>query len=109
MSVNLNYSIELRPATPADAPRLLEIYRPYVEKTAISFELALPAPADFCDRIRAIMDRYPYYVAENSGEILGYAYASAFIHREAYDHSAEMSIYLDQAACGPREGRTDHG
>lgn len=65
MSVNLNHSIELRPATPADAPRLLEIYRPYVEKTAISFELALPTPADFCDRIRAIMDRYPYYVADH--------------------------------------------
>ena len=105
MSVNLNHSMELRPATPADAPHLLEIYRPYVEKTAISFELALPTPADFCDRICAIMDRYPYYVAEEAGEILGYAYASAFIHREAYDHSVEMSIYLDQAACGQGLGR----
>ena len=36
------------------------------------------------------------YVAEKEGEILGYAYTSDFVGRVAYDHSSEMTIYLDE-------------
>ncbi|HJC11035.1 MAG TPA: GNAT family N-acetyltransferase [Candidatus Blautia merdigallinarum] len=34
--------IKLRTARTEDAEKLLEIYRPYVEKTAISFEYEVP-------------------------------------------------------------------
>ena len=36
-------TIELRPATPDDAPALLAIYAPYVERTAVSFEAVPPS------------------------------------------------------------------
>ena len=35
--------IQIRAACQEDAEKLLEIYRPYVEKTAISFEDTVPA------------------------------------------------------------------
>lgn len=105
MSENVNQGIALRPAGPEDAADLLEIYRPYVEETAISFEREVPTLADFRSRISRISDRYPYYLAECSGKILGYAYAAPFIRRAAYDHSVEMSIYLDETATGRGLGR----
>ena len=48
------------------------------------------------------MKRYPYLVLEKDGKIQGYAYASAFIGRAAYDWSCETSIYLDHTVlkCG---------
>ena len=38
--------------------------------------------------------KYPYIVAEENGEILGYAYGSAFHPRAAYGWCAEMSVYV---------------
>ncbi|MEA5143582.1 MAG: N-acetyltransferase family protein [Oscillibacter sp.] len=89
-------SITIRTAAEADAPRLLEIYAPYVRKTAITFEYELPTEEEFAARIRRVLKRYPYLVAENEGQILGYAYASAFHTRAAYDWAVESSIYMDK-------------
>ena len=38
--------IQIRAAIPGDAPALLDIYRPYVEQTAITFEYEVPSPAN---------------------------------------------------------------
>ena len=61
----------IRSATPNDAARLLEIYGYYVEKTAISFELETPSAAEFRERIRKTLAKYPYLVAEEDGAIAG--------------------------------------
>lgn len=88
--------IKLRTARTEDAEKLLEIYRPYVEKTAISFEYEVPSLDEFKGRIINTLKKHPYLVAEKEGEILGYAYTSDFVGRVAYDHSSEMTIYLDE-------------
>lgn len=84
-------------ATEADAGRLLEIYAPYVTDTAISFEYTVPSVSEFRERIRSIRIRYPYIKAvRRDGTIAGYAYASAFKGRAAYDYSVETTIYLEK-------------
>ncbi len=93
-------SITLRPAMPADAAALLAIYAPYVEKTAITFEYTVPSLAEFRDRITTTLEKYPYIVAEDQGEVLGYAYVSSFHAREAYDWAVETSIYVAENARG---------
>ena len=100
-------SILIREASPEDAPRLLEIYGYYVEKTAITFEYDVPSVEEFRDRILHIKEKYPYLVIEEDGVIRGYAYAGVFKGRAAYDRSCEMTIYLDRAAAGrgPGTGR----
>lgn len=87
--------ILLRTARPSDAERLVEIYAPYVTDTAITFEYEVPSVEEFRSRIEKTLEKYPYIVAEQNGRILGYAYASAFARRAAYNWSVELSIYLD--------------
>lgn len=86
--------ISVRNATPADAAVLLRIYAPYVEKTAITFELQVPSEAEFRSRIVKTLERFPYLVAERCGRVVGYAYVGTFKDRAAYDHCVETSIYI---------------
>lgn len=87
-------SLSIRIASPHDAAALLRIYGPYVEKTAITFEYEVPSVEEFQGRIAGTLEKYPYLIAEEEGRILGYAYAGSFHPRKAYEHSAELSIYL---------------
>lgn len=87
---------KIRTADPEkDAAALVEIYRPYVEKTAITFEYTTPTVDEFRGRMQHTLQRYPYLVLERNGLIGGYAYVSPFVGRKAYDYSVETSIYLD--------------
>lgn len=88
----------LRFAAEQDAEALLEIYRPYVETTSITFETQVPTVAEFTERIRDILTMFPYLVIEEGGELLGYAYAHPFHQRAAYDWTVESSIYVRQDA-----------
>lgn len=82
-------------ATPEDAGELLEIYAPYVTDTAITFEYTVPTVEEFRERIVKISSKYPYLKAvDDRGNILGYAYATEFKGRKAYDWSVETTIYL---------------
>ena len=95
----------IRSAAVEDAPRLLRIYAYYVEHTAVSFEYDVPLPEEFEARIARTLEKYPYLVAEEDGVILGYAYAGPFVGRAAYDHSCELSVYVDRCARGRGLGR----
>ena len=88
--------IKIRTVREEDAAGLLDIYRPYVEKTAISFEYDVPSLEEFRNRITKIIKKHPYFVAELEGEVAGYAYTHDFVGRTAYDHSAELTIYLKE-------------
>lgn len=94
MEKSSNPSFFIRQASIEDAPSLLSIYRPYVENTAITFEEDLPTLEDFQRRIASTLERYPYLAALSDGRIAGYAYAGPFHPRKAYDHAAELSIYV---------------
>ena len=86
--------MNIRLATLKDAPALLKIYSPYVEQTAITFEYDVPDLQEFTNRISTVLQKYPYLVAVENEEILGFAYASAFKTRAAYAWSVETSIYV---------------
>ena len=98
-------SVQIRVVTEADAPKLLEIYAPYVQKTIVTYEYEVPTEEEFRGRIRNTLKRYPYFAAEKDGEILGYAYASAMNTRAAADWSAEATVYLREDAKGKGIGR----
>lgn len=93
-------TIKIRPATQLDAAALLTIYRTYVTDTAITFEYEVPSLAEFRQRIETTLVRYPYIVAEEAGEILGYAYAGTYKGRVAYDWTCEVTVYLDRKKKG---------
>lgn len=92
--------INIRIATVDDAAELLEIYRPYVLDTNITFEYTVPTIADFSQRITETLQQFPYLVAVEAGKIIGYAYAHSYKERAAYDWAVEVSVYVsvvDQA------------
>ena len=89
-----NKSISLRLVKLEDAETLAQIYKPYVENTAVSFEYTPPDKAEFERRIKEKISTYPYIVAEYDGEIVGYCYASKFLPRPAYIHSVETTVYI---------------
>ena len=106
----MNHANELtiRAAHPSDASALLSVYAPYVRQTAITFEYDVPNLEEFTNRIEQTLARYPYLVAERNGAIVGYAYASPFHARPAYDWAVETSIYVSQTCCKCGVGHALH-
>ena len=86
--------MNIRLAHKSDVASLVVLYAPYVENTAITFECQIPSAEEFTDRIEKTLKKYPYLVAEENGEIFGYAYASTYDNREAYNWAAELSVYV---------------
>ena len=91
--------MELRLASPEDAPALLAIYENYIH-TPITFETILPSAEEFARRIRETQEMYPYLVLEEGGVPLGYAYCHRQRERAAYGWNGELSVYLAPEARG---------
>ncbi|HEL1686454.1 TPA: N-acetyltransferase [Streptococcus suis] len=88
--------IDIRSARIEDAADLVAIYAPYVEKTAITFETEVPTVEAFASRIEKTLEKFPYLVAVE----VGYAYASTYYARAAYDWTVEFSVYVQKEARG---------
>ena len=95
----------IRVATENDAKELLDIYGYYIENTAITFEYTVPSIEEFRERIREILEKYPYLVYEEDGKILGYAYAAAFNKRAAAGWMVETSVYVKKDAVNKGIGK----
>lgn len=88
-------SIVIRPARPEDIPVITGIYTHAVNTGTASFELDPPNEAEMTKRMRALLDgKFPYFVAESDGAVVGYAYASLYRTRPAYRFTVEDSIYV---------------
>jgi phosphinothricin acetyltransferase len=100
-------SATIRLATVDDAPAVHAIYAPIVRDTAISFEWEAPTVGEMAGRIEKVLAAgFPWLVAEADGEVGGYAYASRFRSRAAYDWTAEVSVYVDERRHRRGIGRT---
>jgi L-amino acid N-acyltransferase YncA len=84
----------VRPATAADAAACVEIYRPYVLGTVITFETDVPTVEEMADRIVDAGVMHEWLVLEVDGEVTGYAYAHQLNSRAAYLWSVETSVYV---------------
>jgi len=98
-------NILIKMASEADAEEILSIYAPYVTDTAVTFEYDVPFVDEFSQRIRDTLQMYPYIVASEENRILGYAYASAFKKRAAYDWAVETTVYVKQDCRGRGVGK----
>lgn len=97
--------MSIRLATVRDVPEMLELYRPYIENTAITFEYEVPTPEQFLERFLNISALCPWLVWEENGEILGYAYGAPAFERKAYAWCADLSVYLKKEARGRGIGK----
>lgn len=91
----------IRPSRDEDLPAITAIYAHHVLHGTGTFETDPPSAADMAARRADVLARgLPYLVAEEQGEILGFAYANWFKPRPAYRFSAEDSIYVSESARG---------
>ena len=100
---------EIRLATPGDAEAVAAIYAPYVEETPISFEYEPPGEDEMTQRIESTTETHPWLVCVESGEVVGYAYASEFATRTAYRWTVEVSGYVATDERGRGVGRALYG
>ena len=96
----------VRPAEPGDVEAMLDIYRPVVLETAISFEFEPPTVDEFAERLAAVSAHNPWLVTDVDRQVAGYAYASAFRTRPAYRATRETTVYVADWARGRRVGTT---
>lgn len=88
--------IDIRAATPDDAPALLAIYGPYVVTSAVSFESKPPTADEMRARIVAAGDTHPWLVGcdRDSGLVLGYAFAKPVRPGAPYRFAVETACYV---------------
>ncbi len=87
--------LTIRNANPSDARSIADIYNHYILNTHITFETEVVEAEEIDERIKSIVDgSLPWLVAQSSDEILGYAYASSWKQRKAYEHTVESTIYI---------------
>ena len=85
--------VRIRLASELDAEALAGIYAPFVEQAATSFETIPPGPDEMLRRVVETTTLYPWLVCE-SGEVVGYAYATQHKARAAYRWSVDTSVYV---------------
>ncbi|MDB5797388.1 MAG: phosphinothricin acetyltransferase [Paucimonas sp.] len=98
--------VSIRPVVQADAQAICDIYNHYILHTAITFEQQALGPEAMAQRIADTTRDYPWLVAEREGRLAGYAYATRWRTRAAYDQTVESTIYLAPGASGQGLGRT---
>jgi len=99
--------LSIRDADPShDAAACAAIYAPHVEDGPVSFEERAPNAAAMAARIERYGAGHAWLVAEREGEVVGYAYATAFNERPAYRWSTSVSVYVADDARGEGIGRS---
>jgi L-amino acid N-acyltransferase YncA len=97
----------VRPAEPADAAAVAAIYAHYVESSAATFDETPPGVDAMAEKIAGVQSAaLPFLVAEDDGELLGYAYLAPYHDRSAYRYTVENSVYVAPDARGRGIGRT---
>lgn len=100
--MTMGETARIRLAEDADVEAMLAIYTPFVRDNAVSFEYDVPSLDVFRERIRATLEAMPWLVCDVDGDVAGYAYASRFRSRIAYQWTVETTVYIDSAyrRCG---------
>ena len=85
----------IRPTEADDLTAIQEIYGHYVRHGLASFEIVPPDLAEMQRRWEHVIEGgYPHLVAEVDGVVGGYAYASTYRSRPAYNNTVEDSVYV---------------
>ncbi len=93
----ISYEMIIRDAVEADLPAIIEIYNATVPTRMVTAELE---PTTVESRLPWFREhspeRYPFWVAESEGRVIGWLDFKKFLPRCAYRGTAEISVYVDE-------------
>jgi len=86
----------IRAVQVSDAQAITDIYNYYIADTIITFEEQTINAEDMAERINKLLSAdLPWLVVENNtGQVIGYAYAAKWRERFSYRFSVEVTAYL---------------
>ena len=97
--------MEIRLATPDDAEAIRTIYNLEVEGSTATFDLVPRSLDDQRAWLAARSGAFSALVADEDGEVVGFASLSAYKERAAYRTTVEDSVYVARSQHGRGVGR----
>ena len=93
-------NISFTPITSADLPAIREIYSWYVHNSTATFHTEAVRDDELLEFLHIGHPRYKSYLIFQEGRLAGYCFLTAHKKRQAYDRTAEVTIYLDPECRG---------
>ncbi|WP_443478365.1 GNAT family N-acetyltransferase [Novosphingobium aerophilum] len=88
-------TLSVRRATIGDAEAIAAIYAHHVLHGTATYEVVPPTEDETVEKILTVSGRsWPFLVACDGDQVVGYAYATQFRDRPAYAYACENSIYV---------------
>lgn len=83
-----------------DAAAMAGIFNYYIANSTVIFSDRLRTAADMRQRLESVVGRYPFFVWDDNGAVLGYCFAHAYQPDPVYGATWEITIYLRHDATG---------
>jgi len=107
--MSISDGVSVRFADSSDAAAVARIVNHYIARSTANFRTEPQSAAEWEREIEAYGSRYPWLAAEFDGELVGLAYAKPWNARQAYDWTAEATVYVAEGQRGRRVGSTLYG
>jgi phosphinothricin acetyltransferase len=98
-------ALRVRAAAIADAAAICRIYNEGIQDRVATLETDERTQEERGQWLRARGPRHPVLVAEGDGGVVGWASLNVFNPRRAYEHVADLSIYVQREWRGQGVGR----
>ncbi len=98
-------ALSVRPAQGRDAEAICLIYNQGIEDRVATLEAELRTPDERLEWLTARGPRHPVLVATTDGHVVGWGSLNRFNPRPAYDHVADLSVYVERGWRGRGVGR----
>tara|TARA_B100000809_G_C15140402_1_gene532952 strand:- start:6410 stop:6901 length:492 start_codon:yes stop_codon:yes gene_type:complete len=99
-------NIEFTPISKQNITKALTIYNWYVLNSTATFHLDTIASGELERMVSVGHPKYQSHLILFDNVVCGFCYLSQFRYKEAYDKSAEITLYLDKDFAGKGVGKT---
>lgn len=97
-------SITFKPIAKADLTKVTAIYNYYVENSTATFHLDKVTEAEMEATLSLNHPLYKSFVVLYNNEVCGFCYLGQFRKKEAYDITAEVTLYIHHDFTGKKIG-----
>ncbi len=87
--------MQIRKAGLKDIVGITAIYNYSIINTVATFDLEPKSIEDRMNWFAEHNDKYPVYVAEKDGKVIGWAALTKLYEKQAYEQSVELTVYVD--------------